>query len=428
MAANVEKIPCACSVCGTVREVKPTVKGAARTPKGWKNKPSGIVCGACQKDAYRLRAVSFMVGSVIEGGTWAEFLAACKDSWSQATRILNWATATLWSRDTQRTPDMEKCPPMPAVYLYGIANELGLHQTTGAVSRQALFQLADQRYRKRRYEVIWQGSASLPNATYPQPFPVPSANYKLLLGPDKQMRISLPLGGKRWLLELNGGAAMGSRKADFQRLLTGIAEGGQLDILETRTSSSARRKHGTKTDSTAGQKSTIGVTLKISGWFPKAEVRELAGTLQVRTDATAFIVACPEDGTRQAWTLHAQQITRAIARHRRWLAAVSDDRKFEKRKPSRKAARYNRGTGGRCDNHKDVIDNWVHESTRQLANLAIRLKMACVVFTKAETSVESFPWFVWESTLANKLDAAGIAYTGSKPDTAASAPVSSATP
>lgn len=411
-----ETIACKCSECDSVRQVKPTPKGAPRTPKGWKNRGnSTYICGKCWTSCRRIRATDFMVGAIVEGGTWSEFLTACRKAWHQAKCVLNWATNTLWASDVQRTPDMEKMPPMQAVYLYGIANEKGLHQDVGATSRQSLFQLADQRYRKRRWDVIWNGEA-IANARNDQPFPLPSQNYKLLRGPDNQMRVQFTLGGTRWLIELNGGAMMGSRKADFQALINGDAEGGQMDLIETKVSKGARRKSGEQSDAVSGQKDTIGVKVKISGWFPKSPIKDLSGTLVVRTDQQAFIVATPDDGRRESWTLHGQHVARSVSRHRQWLQVQSDDRKFERRKPPRKASRYNRGTGRRCDNHQDVMKNWIHESTRQLTNVASRLRMACVMFSKDETGFESFPWHVWESTLANKLDAVGIAYVGSKKD------------
>lgn len=411
-----EKIDCVCAQCGAVRRVKPTPTGLPRTPKGWKNKTDGMTCAACQKQAFRIRAVEFTIAGIEEGGTWADFLAACKIAWAQAAAYKNTVVSLLWARDIRRTPALEKLPKMPALEsggVYKLVNQTGQHLEIDSGTRASLARSTEATYQKTRYELLWTMQRALPNFRYPQPYPVRKQETGLELGPDNQMLLSLRMGGQWWKIRLRGGAMQRSRTADFRLLASGQASLDELVLIRSLESKSNGGKTGTENDAKTGKKLTIGVRVKAVGWFPKTEVAPGVGTMTVSPALDAFVTVTLENDP-EPWLLHGEHITRAIARHQRWLQVQNDDRKFERRRPNRARARYNAGTQARVFQHTAIAKNWLHESTRQVANFAIRRRVSIVRFEEQPSHLTSFPWFQWRTLLATKLAAAGITFIGPK--------------
>lgn len=424
-----EKIACTCSQCGAARQVKPTSTGIPRTPKGWKNKATGVVCSDCQKHAFRIRAVDFTIAGILDGGTWAEFLQACKASWSQAAAYKNTVMSMLWVRDYRRKTGDVKLPAMPPIGtggVYRMVNESGQHAEIDSGTRASLARSTEAIYQSQRYELLWTMERSLSNFRYPQPYPIRKQETRIELGPDNEMLLSLRLGGRWWQIRLRGGNRMRSRTDDFRLLASGQATLDDVELIRTMESASNGGKTGTDHNPETGRKETIGVRVKIVGWFPRTPSTAGTGVLHVRTAADAFVIATHNDGLHDPWILHGQNITRAIARHRRWLVAQSDDRKFERRRPKRARSRYNAGTQARAFRHCEVAKSWLHESTRQVANLAIRQRVGIVKFERQVTNVESFPWHQWQAMLGEKLVSAGIVFVSDKE--VASGPVPQETP
>jgi hypothetical protein len=162
----------ACS-CGQTRETK-------RLPPGWHRDTVGVVhCPRCWQERYVLRAVTIpVVGPV--GATWPELREALKVCWRDATRLANWAVCELAKADCVRSPEMQKLPKPPAVYLYPGAREFVPGLDPGSVV--AILHTVEQRYRRRRYETHWRGSASLANYHYPTPYPVRSRDWSVSEG------------------------------------------------------------------------------------------------------------------------------------------------------------------------------------------------------------------------------------------------------
>lgn len=406
--------------------VNPTAKGNPRPPKGWKSLDGTFRCAACQKSQFAALAESWTVHTVLSGGTMAEFLEACKEAWNQATTVLNWAISKQWSLDVRRKPGDTKMPAMPKMELYklcgsepNVEQERDLFAHVSSSSRAALLQAAMGKYRQYRFQVIWTGESSLRAESYPQPYPITSQTYKLIRGPNNEMGVRFTLGGRTWEIQIVADSphhqVKDRRKVVFENLISEAWERRQLVLLQDKAPFSHRsNREGTASNTEAGHKMKFVIKVKIAYWRDKPPKREHSGTLTVRTGEDCFVAAIPTDGSRPLWTLHAEQILRSIARHKRFRQSLSDDRKFEKRKSRRNAARMNEHSATRCDRHHDVITAWMHESTRQVAGLANRQKVAQVIFEKQDTAFPDFPWSTWETILKNKLDVFGIDYIDSK--------------
>jgi hypothetical protein len=67
-----------------------------------------------------LRAIAFpVIGPV--AAEWVDFRKALTTMWEASTALANWAVTELAKADVIRRPGETKCPPMPTVYLYGLA-------------------------------------------------------------------------------------------------------------------------------------------------------------------------------------------------------------------------------------------------------------------------------------------------------------------
>src|ERR1700683_1747016 len=106
-----------CQECGAAVSVKPTGAGTPRVPRGWKRIGTEDYCGKCWAKKCILRSVTIpVVGPV--GQTWAELRDALADCWQWSTQLANWGVTELAKTDVLRSPDDDKMPAMPFVYLY----------------------------------------------------------------------------------------------------------------------------------------------------------------------------------------------------------------------------------------------------------------------------------------------------------------------
>lgn len=407
--AVAEKVELSCQCCDKTASVKPTAKGKPRRLNGWKLIDGTLFCPACCQSRYILRAVTLPVVSPLE--PWSEFQEAIDKSWAQSTQATAWAVRQLLAADVVRTPDMEKLPPMPRVYLYGLANEAGILQDMPANSRQACFHAAELKYRAKRLDIVWRGIASAPDATYPQPFPVPARDWKITLDESKQPIVSLNIAGKRWHLRLGGGWRYERSIAAIAKIASGEALGGELSIYRQRCI--GNRDSGTVTEPgvSGTKRQQWRIMVKIAARLPKSPAKERSGTLYVKTTKDEFLVAL---NTKQEklWTLHADQCASWIAEHSRHLRHASDDRKLERRKPRDRKRREMQHTADRIERHRRRIDTWLHTAARQLVQYADRGKFACIHWDESEGhKLPSFPWFKLKLLIQQKCDELGIEFS-----------------
>jgi rubredoxin len=146
-----------CAGCSISRAVKPTPKGDARTPTGWKKLGDATYCPQCWRKKYILRAITMPVASPLDC-SWDELRKALRTMWAQTTAASNWMMTELYARDVRRGSE-EKMPPMARVYLYPEARARfpGLPSATVA----SLEQSVQRKYRAVRYRVVWTAAATI---------------------------------------------------------------------------------------------------------------------------------------------------------------------------------------------------------------------------------------------------------------------------
>lgn len=384
MSVTVETIPIRCDRCGRERETKPTAKGEPRLPGGWKRHMGAIWCDACWRASFVLRAITLPIAKPL-GADWKELRAALKECWGSATQLANWAVTELAKADAVRTPDMDKLPPMPRVYLYPGAREILPEMDTGSVV--SLLQAVEKRYRAARYDVVWRRAASLPTFRYPIPYPVHNQRWSVREDEGKGLILTAPLGGRRWDLILKTGGRWRQRAA-VRRLIAGEAVAGELAIYE-------RGSH---------------VMAKMVMWLPveRPDQRELSGTLYVRTSEDAVWTYHVED--EEPRYLYADQVRRWLAAYKRRSERAAHDLKREKRQPVHVRRRYLQDIEPMRRKHRARMDSWTHEATAMLLGYAVRRRVACVVYDDSVTSYADLPWHRLRELLSYKLDAYGIQF------------------
>lgn len=388
-----------CTRCGLTIEAKPTKKGVARLPRGWKEH-NGRWCPNCWRAAWMLRAITFRVAGPVDG-TWADLRETLRDCWRNATTVSNWAVRELSRADVVRTPDLEKLPPMPRVYLYPGAREIAPDMDPQSVT--AVLQAVERKYRERRYDVIWQRKASGPSYRYPAPYPVHNQGWRAELGPDNEALISVRLGGRRWTLRLAGGPGFARQRRAFLRLVAGEAVHGELALYPVAASGGDHRPG-------MDDRRQSRLVAKLVMWLPKEEREGRGGVLYVRTTGDSLLVYHTEGGEPRH--LHADQARRWAAEHRRRLQRLSDDTKAEKRKSRRQLRGLQDRREAWARKHRHRMDSLTHEASAAIAGFARRQGVGRVVYDDTDKSYvpEGFPWAELRQKLQYKLAGEGITF------------------
>lgn len=387
-----------CTRCGLTVEAKLTAKGNPRLPRGWKDH-HGRWCPNCWRQNWAVRAITFRVAGPV-GAEWSDLRDALKTCWGNATAVANWAVRELSRADIVRTPEMEKLPAMPAVYLYPGAREIAPDMDSTSVV--SVLQSVERRYRAQRYDVIWLRKAAPPSYRYPTPYPVHNQSWSANLGADKEALISVRLAGQRWTLRLAGGPGFARQRAAFLRLVEGEAAQGELSLYQVSGSSGDNRPG-------LNDRRQSRLMAKLVLWLPKAERPELSGTLRVRTSGDSLLVYHTEGGEPRY--LHADQAQRWAQEHRRKLQRIADDTKAEKRRPRRERAGIDERRKVWAQKYRRRMDSLTHEATAAIAGYARRQRVATVVYDDTDRSYvpEGFPWADLREKLRYKLAGEGIA-------------------
>lgn len=448
-----------CGGCNTARDVKPTTRGQARLPRGWKRRPNGdgdeaVLCGNCWGKLYRLRAITFPVASVLQGGTWTEFCAAVRQALFRSRTLAQWAVNQLAATDVTRTLADDRLPPHPplgkegGVYLYGLASRqfADWEQWAGAYNAaQSVLRSVEMKYNARRREIVWSAEASVPTIRS-QPYPVPAANYSVAYveytgdGETEQVTrvpaVTLPLGTHRWQLRLRGGVRRRRQLAAFRQMVSGEAVLGELAIYRKRAESNRRRSGSDeRTSNGGGARVRYDIMVKLVAWLPREQrqgQRVRQGVLSVHSSRQAFLVAVHPDFERP-WVLNRAEVRRRIESHARRLEQMSNDAKAETREPvaprccwralspAERQARRQRKRARRhrldyleriCLLYRNYVDTFVKEAAAWLAAYADRVGVAKVYLDLSEHGYcPGFPWAALRDRIAVKLDEYGIELT-----------------
>lgn len=394
-----------CEATGQSVEVKETAKGNPKLPKGWKWRGEKVYSAAAWQSLYCLRAITVpVVSPVVEHAGPEELRAAwgvlneqLKDAWQHSTEAANWAVKYLWSHDATRQADAAKCPKMQPIYLYALRDWTGWSQSAGAVLRTV-----ESQYRKKRYEIVWTGSAGVPNVRYPYPYPIHNASWGLGQMPGGQMIFDcrLPLG--RVSVRVRTKDKSRARMADLMHLAKNPDLRGEAALIR-------------KTDGT--------IMVKMVGWFPKT-IREQNGELLVKTSQTHLITLFNEREER-LMVFNGDWIKQKVAGHAAMLERWSDDQKLESRIPKRRGRKTQEDMKAACLKMNNRLKSFVDETAAKIVNYAIRRKLAVIRYDDTETGYfVSFPWFKLRTQLESVCQREGLRFESigadPEPDTARS--------
>lgn len=367
-----------CCRCGSSRDVK-----SDRVPPGWKRIEDGPICRSCLTAGYVLRAITMPVAYPVDR-TSKDLWAEMKKCWRMSTELSNWTVAELAKLDHVRSASDEKLPSFSGRYLYPDARKRCPDMNPQSVT--ALLRSVEQRYRKRRYEVVWLSSASLPRYRYPAPYPIHNQGWTLRAEHDGIYEIDLRINGERWTLRLAGGHGFWRQQRSMDIIVSGKALKGELSFLCRKEGSSRR------------------IMAKMVSWLPRIQKpdRPRDGAIELFTRNDCFLDALyPRQ--QNPWRINADQVRAWIVGHQRMLERIGQDKRVTSRKW--RLAELER----RCLKQSNRLRSFCQMSAAAVAQLAVRAGAASVVYNDAERSyMPSFPWAMLREYLGNKLNELGI--------------------
>lgn len=375
-----------CSKCDTTKEAK-EAKNDVKLPIGWKRINDNVICSTCLRKYYMLRAISVPIAYPV-GSTKDEMWKAVRSAWRMATEVSNWAVTEMAKIDVVRTAADEKIPKFPGVYLYPGARLRCPDMTPQSVS--ALLRAVEQKYRRRRYDVIWTASASLPRYRYPAPYPVHNQAWKLYRDEKGYYEIRLRIGGDSWVFRLAGGGGFWRQQRQMDHIIAGRAIKGEMSLMQF--------KHD-------GHPSKI--MAKMVAWIPKEErhicQRDEGKVLQLYTRDDCFWDAIyPAQHT--TWQINADHVRTWIIGHMRMNARILQDSRVTSRKWKLKELER------RATKQHNRIRSFCQMSCSAVVKLALSCRATTVNYDDSERDyMSSFPWAELRQMLANKLDEYGIA-------------------
>lgn len=381
-----------CCNCQSSKTVKATAKGNPRPPRGWKNIGGVYWCGECWKEQYAIRAITLPVTGPLDC-EWPELRERLKAAFALSTELANWSVRRLMLNDVIRTPDMDKLPAMPKVYLYGEAKDgFARWLEMPATSANAVLGQVEAKWRAKRYEVLWLNKDRPPAYTYPQPWPVTSQNWRFAdTDQDGRLAVSVTLPGGRTELLLAGGGQYARQLAGLRHLQAHPELCCELSLIEVKANEGDNRNGDSGRGGSGGVRKRTRLMCKIVGWFPR-DKGGATGELPVRSTDDAILVAVDIEGDR-IWTYHADQVKRLHESHMRRLQRLADDRKAERRKPERDGRDYRAMLADISRRDRNRITTLCHEVSASVVQFARRRGYAAIRYDDTDHSFA--PQFAW---------------------------------
>ena len=380
-----------CELSGKEVECKSTQKGNPKLPRGWKWRGGKAYSSESWNALYSLRAITVNVVSpningdnVVMKSAWNVLDQQLKNAWEKSTALANLTVRRLWSNDVTRSPGQVKCPPMPPITTYQKGEYDGWSQSAGAVIRTI-----EQCYRRKRYEIIWTGSAGIPTVRYPYPYPLHNASWNIEQSDGGEVIFGCRLPDCIVSLKLRTKDKCGKYRLDALRHLS--------------------KNPDLRCEASIYKKRDGALVVKLVGWFPKT-VRELAGELIVRTDPASFVIVM-NDRDERLLVLNGDFIRRKMAAHWHGLQRWREDQKFEIRTPKRKNRKTAEDMQKHCRKMEDRVKSFIDESCAQIVGHAIRRKLAVVRYDDSCRSYFSdFAWHRMATRLEAVCDREGISF------------------
>jgi hypothetical protein len=380
-----ERATLQCSSCGASKETKLTSKGLAKIQSqwGWKRRSDSVFCKDCWQKRYRLAAIILPIRPQ-DPKRWPELRPILGQLWRQSACLANWAIHQLALHDSVPAPSHTSLVKPRPIALYRLAVESysdWAHWAGQTQAANALVRMAEKRWRRDRYQVLWRRSQSVPCYRYGLPYPLVADAWRLERSEGGAYLLACSLGGSRWLFQLQTGWRQ-RQKIALQQILAGSALPVEAALYERRRSLGDHRT-GT-TDAQPGGKNTRYKSLyaKLVCWLPRPKDQVQARTrLHVRTGKDVFWSALldSEDASR-VWILHADQVNRWVMEYMLRLGKLSDDTKYEKRWPKRQRLQLASYRASLVAKHRRRVDAWIHQATASLVGYALRRRVTEIVY------------------------------------------------
>jgi hypothetical protein len=223
---------------------------------------------------------------------------------------------------------------------------------------------------------------------YPYPYPIHNAGWKLTEHPDGGVMFTATLPSGRREVRLKGGHK-------FRRQLTGLRHLMQHPALRSEASVYRRGNE---------------IFVKMVGWFPRQTDQQAEGTLYLRTGKTEFLVGLNAKDER-LFIFNGDRVRRWLVRHENMMQRWREDMKFERRRPKREAKKHAEDMQLAVKKLRSRVNSFIDETAAQCVNHARRRKLALIKLDDTERSYfRDFQWYRFAELLAQKCNAAGIAF------------------
>lgn len=392
---------------GTLIEVSRLKDGGPKLPRGWKRHKDQVWCKSCWQESHVLRAVTIPVYQA----DWETLRPALKSAFAAATTLSNQATRVLMANDVRRD-GQENLPPMPPVYLYGELKDSHVWEDIDKASASALLQAVEQKYRSRRYSLLWTCDSSPPHYRHPQPYPMRPDAIKLSES-DQEGRIeaSILVAGSRHTVTLAGGHQFRRQLLGVRHLIDNPALMGQAALYEVEVNDN-HRATGKRSVNGNGPAYRTRLLLKLAGWFPRAS-RKRSGEMRVHTDPESLLVAVDANGDR-VWRYHADHAKQIATRHVMTLGReqrLRDDNKAERRKPRRSGKKFRAKMSALAKRDQNRLTSLCHEVSASVVAFANRRGYFSISYLDSDHKFcESFPWAKLRTMIDQKARAAGLTF------------------
>jgi len=391
----------------------------SRPPQGWRVEGDKIWCPKCLNRHFIRRAVTLPIRGPVNM-TWKEFDPMLRSAWHQATALANWSVLQLLKSDVIRRPGEEKMPKLDTVDLYKKWNAEPYDQREfwkgGTQAASAIMRAAELRYRKERWHTIWMRQKVPPTYRYPMPFPLHQQAWSIMQDADNLYVLTASLPGGRVQLQLRRGKSFDRQVYAIRQLLDGNAMQGEAALLR-------RRVGGDNGQVGHDQRVRFRVMVKLVMWLPRTTVPtskalgdEDTRVVSLKTDTDHFLIAVPP-GRGEPWYLNMDQLRGQVIAHERLRHRMSTDLKFEKRWPKHTRDRMTAALALHCDKQHNRLQSVMQQACAQIAGVVRRSKATHVVYDDTvDTYIDPFPWSIFRTMLAAKIDEAGavLVHQGAK--------------
>jgi hypothetical protein len=337
---------------------------------------------------------------------------ALTEVWAQTAALANWTILELVKRDAVRLPGMEKLLPMKpfAIYRHAVENyplwSWWQGQTQAA---NAILRMAEKRWRKDRYAVLWRNAQAVPSYRYGTPYPLDADAYALSHGDGGQCLIHASFVKRRWRLQLQT-AHHGPQKAAVAKMISGEALAVEAAFYERRQSTGDHRAGRADGEPGGGGQSLRRLYCNLVAWLPRMESSgQPPKTMRLSTSKLAFLSA--SIGGSEPWLLHADEPRRWIVEYMLRLGRLSDDMKYERRWPKRQRTKIGAYREQLVSKHQRRMDSWLKQCVHKVVAYAARHRVSEIQYVEEGYCCNPFPWARLKSMLAQKADEYAITLT-----------------